>query len=111
MVGWLLVLYAGFSMLILGHSAWAAAIVPEYHQRSVVYGWMQAVGVLATITVLALQPVMATFWHKSVTEGVQAMGWFIIARHPDHDFPLHVRRRRTEAGRESRTRHACTTIG
>jgi GPH family glycoside/pentoside/hexuronide:cation symporter len=82
MVGWLLVLYAGFSMLILGHSAWAAALVPEYHQRSVVYGWMQAVGVLATITVLALQPVMSTFWHKSVTEGVQAMGWFIIAVTP-----------------------------
>lgn len=33
MVGWLLVLYAGFSMLTLGHSAWAAALVPEYHQR------------------------------------------------------------------------------
>lgn len=82
MVGWLLVLYAGFSMLTLGHSAWAAALVPEYHQRSVVYGWMQAVGVLATITVLALEPIMATFWHKSVTQGVQAMGWFIIGITP-----------------------------
>ena len=82
MVAWLLVLYAGFSMLTLGHSAWAAALVPEYHQRSVVYGWMQAVGVLATITVLALEPVLATVWHKSITQGVQAMGWFIIAITP-----------------------------
>ena len=82
MVAWLLVLYAGFSMLTLGHSAWAAALVPEYHQRSVVYGWMQAVGVLATITVLALEPVLATVWHNSITQGVQAMGWFIIAITP-----------------------------
>jgi len=82
MVVWLLVLYAGFSMLVLGHSAWAAALVPEYHQRSVVYGWMQAVGVLATIAVLALEPLMATIWHKSVTQGVQAMGWFIIGITP-----------------------------
>ena len=53
MVVWLLVLYAGFSMVTLGHASWAAALVPEYHQRSRVYGWMQAVGVLSIIIVLA----------------------------------------------------------
>ncbi|HXC56713.1 MAG TPA: MFS transporter [Rhizomicrobium sp.] len=82
MVGWLLVLYAGYSMLTLGHSAWAAALVPEYHQRSRVYGWMQAIGVLAVIVVLALPAIMATVWHKSTAEGVQAMGWFTIAITP-----------------------------
>lgn len=82
MVGWLLVLYAGFSMLTLGHSAWAAALVPEYHQRSLVYGWMQAVGVIAVVIVLSLQPLMSTVWHKSIAQGVQAMGWFIIAIAP-----------------------------
>lgn len=74
-VGWLLVLYAGYSMLTLGHSAWAAALVPEYHQRSRVYGWMQTIGVIAVVVVLALPSV----WHKSVAQGVQAMGWFTIA--------------------------------
>ena len=82
MIGWLLVLYAGFSMLTIGHSAWAAAIVPEYHQRSVVYGWMQAVGVIAIGIVLSLQPIMAALWHKTIAEGVMAMGWFIIAITP-----------------------------
>lgn len=82
MIGWLLVLYAGFSMLTLGHSAWAAALVPEYHQRSLVYGWMQAVGVIAVVIVLSLQPIMATVWHKSIAQGVQAMGWFIIVITP-----------------------------
>ncbi len=82
MVGWLLVLYAGFSMLTLGHSAWAAALVPEYHQRSRVYGWMQAVGVIAIVIVLTLPAVMAAVWHKTIAEGVQSMGWFIIAITP-----------------------------
>ncbi|HEV2651847.1 MAG TPA: MFS transporter [Rhizomicrobium sp.] len=82
LVTWLLVLYAGFSMLTLGHSAWAAALVPEYHQRSRVYGWMQAVGVIAIVIVLALPVILAVGWHKTTAQGVQAMGWFIIAVTP-----------------------------
>ena len=78
LVGTLLVLYAGFSMLTLAHSSWAAALVPEYHQRSRVYGWMQAVGVIAIIVVLAIPVVLAVGWHKTIAQGVQAMGWFII---------------------------------
>lgn len=79
---WLFVLYAGFSMLTLGHSAWAAALVPEYHQRSRVYGWIQAVGVIAIVIVLALPVILAVGWHKTTAQGVQAMGWFIIAVTP-----------------------------
>jgi GPH family glycoside/pentoside/hexuronide:cation symporter len=82
LVTWLLVLYAGFSMLTLGHSAWAAALVPEYHQRSRVYGWIQAVGVIAIVIVLALPVILAVGWHKTTAQGVQAMGWFIIAVTP-----------------------------
>ncbi|HEY0106737.1 MAG TPA: MFS transporter [Rhizomicrobium sp.] len=82
MAGWLLVLYAGFSMLTLGHSAWAAALVPEYHERSRVYGWIQAIGVIAIVIILALPVVLSLGWHKSITEGVQAMGWFIIVITP-----------------------------
>ena len=82
LVVWLLVLYTGFSMLTLGHSSWAAALVPEYHQRSRVYGWMQAVGVIAIIIVLAIPVILAVGWHKSVAEGVQAMGWFLVGVTP-----------------------------
>jgi GPH family glycoside/pentoside/hexuronide:cation symporter len=82
MIGWLLVLYAGFSMLTVGHSAWAAALVPEYHQRSRVYGWMQAVGVISTITVLVLPIVLATRGYRAPSDGIHAMGWFIVAVTP-----------------------------
>ncbi len=82
LVVWLLVLYTGFSMLTLGHSSWAAALVPEYHQRSRVYGWMQAVGVIAIIIMLAIPVILAVGWHKSIAQGVQAMGWFIVGVTP-----------------------------
>jgi Na+/melibiose symporter-like transporter len=82
MIGWLLVVYAGFSMLSVGHSAWAAALVPEYHQRSRVYGWMQAVGVLATVAVLMLPIVLSSRGFKAPSDGIHAMGWFVIAVTP-----------------------------
>jgi Na+/melibiose symporter-like transporter len=81
-IGWLFVVYAGFSMLSVGHSAWAAALVPEYHQRSRVYGWMQAVGVLATVAVLLLPIALAQNGFKAPSDGIHAMGWFIIAVTP-----------------------------
>lgn len=79
---WLLVIYAGFSMLSVGHSAWAAALVPEYHQRSRVYGWMQAIGVIATVAVLILPIVLAMRGFKTPSNGIHAMGWFVIAVTP-----------------------------
>ncbi len=78
MVGWLLVLYAGYSMLTLGHASWAAALIPEYHQRSRVYSWMQAVGVFGTVIVLILPVVLALNGHKTPSDGIHAMGWFFI---------------------------------
>lgn len=82
MIGWLLVLYAGFSLLTVGHSAWAAALVPEYNQRSRVYGWMQAVGVISTVIVLMLPVILAAGGHKGAEDGMHAMGWYIIGITP-----------------------------
>jgi len=74
---WLLVLYAGFSILTLGHSAWAAALEPRYHGRSRVFGWMQAVGVSGLVVALLLPTFAST-----PSGGIHAMGWFIILAAP-----------------------------
>ncbi|HEY1711228.1 MAG TPA: MFS transporter [Rhizomicrobium sp.] len=79
LLAWLLVMYAGYSMVILGHSAWAAALAPKYHQRSRIYGVMQATGVLGTVSVLALPPILVASGNSSTAAGVQAMGLFIVA--------------------------------
>jgi Na+/melibiose symporter-like transporter len=79
LLGWLLVMYAGYSMVVLAHSAWAAALAPKYHQRSLIYGVMQATGVFGTVSVLALPPVLVAMGNNSTASGVQAMGLFIVA--------------------------------
>lgn len=82
LIGWLLVMYAGFSMVVLAHSAWAAALAPKYNQRSTIYGVMQATGVVGTVTVLALPPILHATGNTSIPAGVQAMGWFIVVSIP-----------------------------
>jgi GPH family glycoside/pentoside/hexuronide:cation symporter len=77
LIVWLLVLYAGFSILTLGHAAWAAALVPEYHGRSRIYGWMQAVGVAGLVIVL-----MMPSFAPSAAAGIHWMGYFILVATP-----------------------------
>src|SRR5258706_11692855 len=57
-VFWLLVFYVGTSVMSLSHTAWAAVIAPTYDQRSLLFGWMSAVGVLGAAIVLGLPAVM-----------------------------------------------------
>src|SRR5215472_4899121 len=61
----------------VGHSSWAAALEPEYHGRSRIFGWMQAVGVAGLVAVLILPS-----FTRSAAAGVHAMGWFIIIAAP-----------------------------
>jgi Na+/melibiose symporter-like transporter len=82
MVGSLLLLYAGFSVVTVGQSSWAAALVPDYHQRSRIYGWAYAIGVVGSVIVLLLPILLAKVWHQSQAVGVQAMGWFVIGAAP-----------------------------
>ncbi|MGZ6008248.1 MAG: MFS transporter [Rhizomicrobium sp.] len=78
LIGWLLVLYLGYSMLTLSQAAWGAALVAEYHQRSRVYGWIQAVGVVGAIGVLLVPVLLSTFWKSIPLRGVPLMGCFIF---------------------------------
>ena len=76
--GWLIVLYVGYSMLTLSQAAWGAVFVAEYHQRSRVYGWIQAVGVVGALGVLLVPLLLPKFWPGVPVTGVPLMGCFII---------------------------------
>ncbi len=43
---------------------------------------MQTIGVIAIVVVLALPVVLSVGWHKTIVQGVQAMGWFLLAVTP-----------------------------
>jgi len=79
LIGWLLFLYCGYSMLTLSQSGWGAALVDEYHQRSRVYGWIQAVAVVGAIGVLLVPGFLPVIWKTIPLRGIPLMGAFVIA--------------------------------
>ena len=81
LVGWLLVLFLGFSILTLGHSAWGATLSTGYNERSRVFGIVTAVGVIGAVTVLIF-PIIARSLGHTPSQGVQDMGWFVILSTP-----------------------------
>jgi GPH family glycoside/pentoside/hexuronide:cation symporter len=54
LIFWLLVLAIGNSMFSLGQAAWAANLVTGYTSRARLYGWMQGIGVTASVVILLL---------------------------------------------------------
>ena len=78
LISWLVLLYLGYSMLTLSQAAWGAALVAEYHQRSRVYGWIQAVAVVGAIGVLLVPSLLTSFWPGIPIKGVPLMGAFIL---------------------------------
>lgn len=81
LIAWLLIFYLGNSILGLGHSAWAATLATEYHQRSRVFGVLAAAGVIGAVIVLLI-PIVAAHIGWSEAQGVRGMGWFIFALIP-----------------------------
>ncbi len=75
---WLIVLYAGYSMMMLSLAAWASVLVVEYHARSRIYGWLYTIGILGSVAVLLLPQLTATLWPHAPVKGVPLMGWFLL---------------------------------
>ena len=80
--GWLLLTYAGYSMVVLSHTAWGGVLSSDYQQRSRIYGWWQAGNMVGMILVLCLPPLLVGVFKTDHVEGVRAMGWFIVALLP-----------------------------
>ena len=79
----LMVMYLGYSALLVAHTAWGAVLSGEYHERSRIFGWWQAANVLGLFLILAVPPLaqkLAGSADRSV--GIHAMGWTIIVALP-----------------------------
>ncbi|HEX4709778.1 MFS transporter, partial [Phenylobacterium sp.] len=76
---WYILLYVAYSMLVLGHSAWAATISGDYHERSRMFGWMLGVGVFGS-SLLQATPILT---HGAIRpadpNSIPTIGWIIIA--------------------------------
>jgi Na+/melibiose symporter-like transporter len=82
LVASLVLLYLGYSMAVLGHLAWGSVVAGGYHERSKVYGWVQAATVGGMILVLVLPIIISKLVRNGDAAGVASMGWFVIVLTP-----------------------------
>jgi glycoside/pentoside/hexuronide:cation symporter, GPH family len=82
MILWLFIVYAGYSMYVLGQAAWGASISVSYNDRARTYGWMQAIGVIASITLLMLAQITGHRIQFGANASMGAIGWILIAMVP-----------------------------
>ncbi len=80
LIGWLLVLYLGMSVLTVAHLAWASTLAPRYDQRSRLFGLVTAVSVIGAAAIIVITVVNSA--HHADAGAVPAMGWFVLAATP-----------------------------
>ncbi len=73
---WLFVMYFGWSMTVIPHLSWGAELSPDYHERSRVYGWVQAATVIGFVGVLVVPSILE---HGAATQALQVMSMAIFA--------------------------------
>lgn len=78
----LLLLYTGYTFLQTAHQSWGPDLAEEYHERSRLYTWREAVNGLGTISVLALPALLATQIPVDEYTEVASMGLFLILTLP-----------------------------
>jgi Na+/melibiose symporter-like transporter len=79
LLGWMIVLYVGWTLLTLSHMSWGAELAPEYNERSRIQGYREAALILGMVLVLAL-PVLIerTAVGDVAAARVASMGWFVV---------------------------------
>ena len=75
---WYILLYVAYSMLVLGHSAWAATISGDYHERSRMFGWMLGVGVFGSSLLQATPLLTHNAIRPADPNSIPTLGWIII---------------------------------
>lgn len=79
---WLFILYAGLSTVILSHSAWAAAMATDYHERSRIYGWIHVIAAAGAITLLAMPAITGGAIKPGEASSMPALAWIVILALP-----------------------------
>ncbi|HWA92280.1 MAG TPA: MFS transporter [Rhizomicrobium sp.] len=74
----LVIMYLGYSAVIVPHLSWGSELSGDYHERSSVYGWYQAATVAGMMCVLLVPAILEARGYPLATQ-VMAMAVFAIA--------------------------------
>ena len=76
--GWLLVVYVGWTLTTVSHTAWALELSADYDQRTDITGWLQVAAMIGMMLVALLPAAMEQFGSPTHAEKVAAVGWLLI---------------------------------
>ncbi|MBO9998211.1 MAG: MFS transporter [Cyanobacteria bacterium SID2] len=79
---WMVVLYAGFTMLSISHMSWGAELSDDYDDRSRVQGWREFALIFGMLAVLAIPAIVQQTEAANYQTKVASMGWFVILTLP-----------------------------
>jgi Na+/melibiose symporter-like transporter len=82
LVGWLLTLYVGMSILALAAPAWASTLAPTYNERSRLYGVMAVMAIVALLVTISIPTVAGQVLKRGDADAVHGMGWFLTILTP-----------------------------
>jgi GPH family glycoside/pentoside/hexuronide:cation symporter len=78
LVVWYVMLYLAYSLLVLGHSAWAGTISGRYDERSRIFGWMMGLGFAGSVSVNLLPILTHGAINPAKAASMPTVGWIII---------------------------------
>ncbi len=78
LLGWLIVLYAAYTVIAIAHQSWGAELAHSYHERSRLYGWRELVGIGGMTIVLALPALMESTGSGDAYSKIGSMGWYLL---------------------------------
>lgn len=82
LVLWLLVMYMGTSILVVGGNSWASTLATTYGDRSRIFGVMQALGVAGSAAVMLIPILVSRFDGGGELTATRAVGWFLFGLAP-----------------------------
>ena len=78
LVTWYMLLYVAYSLLVLGHNAWAGTISGQYDERSRIFGWMMGLGFAGSVTINLLAKVTNGEINPAKAASIPIIGWIIV---------------------------------
>jgi len=76
--GWLIVVYVGWTLTTVSHTAWALELSTDYDQRTDITGWLQVAAMIGMMSVALTPALMEQFGSPTHADKVAAVGWMLI---------------------------------
>lgn len=75
---WYTLLYVAYSLLVLGHSAWAGTLSGNYNERSRIFGWTMGLALAGSVSIGLLPLITHGAINPAKSASMPTIGWIII---------------------------------